>query len=549
MKKLLLFLNMLLLFCIHICAQRSIGGVYGPNGLMMMYADESSLKRNKIVAAEDVMRLFDTPTKYGDVNIFFFQHPDDTLRRSFFPFFSNNTPANSFKKISDSEYEIYIHDPATMVLFGQGKLKEGFGIGMKLKGDGGLNATNLMGEGIDSLLLKTSRQSFAYKVRSFNPFLDGLELYVRDKANDRQVLTFRIKFHFPAPVLSGITIDTSLIQRKKNNPSFEWKDQKENKNSNPGKITLSPKYNATLLAFEHFGSFRFSFLDNLQYKLDNAADWALTPLANTPSVLLENLSPGKHILYVRYPSEMAEVFTYEIEVKRSIWNSPISYIAGGILFSAVLFFLLYRARLRIAKDKATRTKLEMQAIQAQLNPHFVFNALGSIQYLMNRNDNKQADYYLTQLAKLLRHSLNNGEKELIPLSVELSMLDSYIRLEQMRFNFKYEMLIDDKVQTESLSTPPMLIQPLIENAIRHGISGMEMSGNLLIKVEKMNNYLVITISDNGRGCKMSHNDSGMGIRLVENRLKLLAKQHYHIDLTFSDGNPGTIVSVQFRNWT
>jgi hypothetical protein len=540
----------ILIWCASVSGQhRPMGGVAGPGGFMILDADESLQKRDILIDTSDLIKIFNEPPEFGDINIFFFKKTNDTLRRSFSSFFGQNTLENSFRKISDSVYEIHIRDPAKMVLFGHGKMKEGFGFGMKLDGRGGLNATNLMGGGIDSLLLKTGKYITAYKVRSFNPFLDGLELYIWNKKKNVAVLTFRIKFQFPAPRLLGITTDTALVRKKKNNPSFEWSGAKEKVVSRNKRFLLGSSSSSILFSFEHFSSSRFSYLDNLQYKLDNATDWTFTPLSHNPAVLLENLSPGKHTLYVKYPAEIAEVFIYEIEVEPSIWNSPVWYVVGGIIFSGFLFFFFYRRRLYKARKKANRTRLELQAIQAQLNPHFIFNALGSIQYLINKNDQKNADHYLTELAKLLRHSLNNSERELIPLSVELNMLDSYIRLEQMRFKFHYEMIIEEGLQTKNLSVPPMLVQPLIENAIKHGISSTGSSGILHVTIKTVKTNLEIIITDNGKGFNTLQPGSGLGLKLVENRIKLLKQQNHNIELDFcSNKQSGTVAIVRFENW-
>jgi LytS/YehU family sensor histidine kinase len=174
--------------------------------------------------------------------------------------------------------------------------------------------------------------------------------------------------------------------------------------------------------------------------------------------------------------------------------------------------------------------------------------LNSIQYFINKNDKTHADHYLVGLSKLLRHSLNNSEKELIPLSEELHMLDNYISLEQMRFYFHYEKSVDPKLETENLPVPPMLLQPLIENAIRHGISAMGTNGTLRIKAVKENNDLVISISDNGPGIDSSKALKGIGIQMVKSRIKILTRQRYNIDLAFQNGNPGATVTVRFKNW-
>jgi hypothetical protein len=415
---------------------------------------------------------------------------------------------------------------------------------------GGLNGPNLMGETIDSLIVQANQALKRYKVWSFNPFLYGSELCIWDIKTNRQVLTLKVLFEFPEPKLLAVSTDSSVIRKKKNNPSFVWHNTENSKSPKSQKIKLETSQNAILFAFEHFGSYsRFGYPDNLHYRLDNAKDWALTSLAQTPTILLEDLPPGKHTLYVKYPAEVAQVLTYEIEVVPSIWDAPLWYIIGGILFSGIAFYLFYRMRLQKAKEKAHRTKLELQAIHAQLNPHFIFNALSSIQYLINRNDKEKADHYLTELSKLLRYSLHNSDKELVPLSEELKILDSYVRLEQMRFHFQCKLIVDEQMQTDSLSIPPMLVQPLVENAIKHGVSGMGQFGILHISVQMQGDDMEFMISDNGPGFDHTQPARGLGISLVNSRIRVLQSQGHTIHLSFDTGpERSTRAIVQFKNW-
>ena len=219
----------------------------------------------------------------------------------------------------------------------------------------------------------------------------------------------------------------------------------------------------------------------------------------------------------------------------------------GIIVSAIIFYFIFRARLKRAKEKAQKTKLELQAIQAQLNPHFMFNALGSIQYLVNDNDKEKANQYLTEFSSLLRNSLYNNEQEMVPLSKELQTMDSYIRLEQLRFNFQYQLNIDKNIQQENISIPTLLIQPMIENAIKHGIASLRENGILEIDITQNEKDLIIAIKDNGKGFNPDIKYEGFGIKLVKERIEVLNKQGNQIQLSIVSDN-GTKVLFEFKNW-
>ncbi|ANI88991.1 hypothetical protein A9P82_06595 [Arachidicoccus ginsenosidimutans] len=218
-----------------------------------------------------------------------------------------------------------------------------------------------------------------------------------------------------------------------------------------------------------------------------------------------------------------------------------------MIVSAILFYFIFRVRVKRAKEKAQKTKLELQAIQAQLNPHFMFNALGSIQYLVNNNDKENANQYLTEFSSLLRNSLYNNEQEMVPLSKELQTMDSYIRLEKLRFNFQYQLNVAQNIQPENISIPTLLIQPMIENAIKHGISSLKENGVLLINIEQKTKDLVVEIKDNGKGFDTTQPSKGFGIKLVKERIEVLNKQGYKIKFSIVSNN-GTSVRFVFENW-
>ena len=135
-------------------------------------------------------------------------------------------------------------------------------------------------------------------------------------------------------------------------------------------------------------------------------------------------------------------------------------------------------------------QIEQKVIRAQLNPHFTFNALSSIQSLMNQNKIEEANYYFTEFGSLLRTSLHNNEKEMLPLQIELQTLEQYITLEQLRFGFAYKIDVAKNINTSTIEVPLLLLQPLVENAIKHGISNLQNDGQISVEVYIRTNRFV-----------------------------------------------------------
>lgn len=178
----------------------------------------------------------------------------------------------------------------------------------------------------------------------------------------------------------------------------------------------------------------------------------------------------------------------------------------------------------------------------------MFNALGSIQHLVH-HDKQSADLYLTEFSNLLRHSLYNNEKEMVPLSVELQTLNSYIRLEKLRFGFRYKQRVEELMEPENISIPALLIQPLIENAIKHGIASLQQSGLLQMNIYRHGKDLVIEITDNGKGFNEEKPGTGLGLKLVKERIAVLKRQGMHILLSFTSNHTDkTTAGVVFKDW-
>lgn len=200
-----------------------------------------------------------------------------------------------------------------------------------------------------------------------------------------------------------------------------------------------------------------------------------------------------------------------------------------IAIGAFLIFLINKIKIRqIKKQEAAKRRikeLEIKAVRSQMNPHFIFNALNSIQSLINGNQYKEANIYLSKFAVLLRGVLKNSEKPTVTLSDELQAVELYCQLEQLRFEFKFEISIAPEVDGDLIEIPGMIIQPLVENAIVHGLSPKGNEGELNINIERQNGNLCVCVTDNGGGLNSQKVDElsqkGFGLKLVEERINIL----------------------------
>ncbi|HEY1040447.1 MAG TPA: histidine kinase, partial [Bacteroidia bacterium] len=207
--------------------------------------------------------------------------------------------------------------------------------------------------------------------------------------------------------------------------------------------------------------------------------------------------------------------------------------------------------------KANQKNLEMeqQLLSAQMNPHFIFNALNSVQAFILEKSAHEASDYLAKFSKLVRLVLNNTREKVLTLEREIEFLRSYIELEQIRFGNKFtvEFVVDESIDTYQVLIPPMLIQPYIENAIWHGLMPLksERQGKLRVSFTEEERQLTIVIEDNGIGIetsqqiKKSPGHVSTGMTLAETRTKMTGAASVKIyNLQNEDGTPaGTKVEI------
>ena len=222
-----------------------------------------------------------------------------------------------------------------------------------------------------------------------------------------------------------------------------------------------------------------------------------------------------------------------------------------VFIGAVFLFFKLREN-RIKKEQARQTAINKQiaeirmiALRSQMNPHFIFNSLNSIQHFITTHEKEEALRYLSKFSKLIRKILENSRQNTVSVSNELELLQLYIQLEQLRFNnkFDYHIAVDEKIDVENTEIPPLLIQPYIENAIQHGLINKNSKGDLWLTLERNNGLLVCKIEDNGIGRdkaqqieqKKIERHVALGIKVTNERISTLsALLDYKIEVVIED---------------
>lgn len=231
-------------------------------------------------------------------------------------------------------------------------------------------------------------------------------------------------------------------------------------------------------------------------------------------------------------------------------------IAMIILMAAICIALLIiernkkktRKKVMQAQSKTEAAKGELDQIRSQLNPHFVYNSLSGIQNLMNQNETEKANSYLNKFARLTRNILN--DEELISIQDERNLLDDYLSMERLRFKFSYEMNISGDSNFPNTEIPSMLLQPFVENAIKHNMATLQDKGKLLIELKSEQKNVILSVNDNGYGFEPQKTYDGLGLKLCRKRIELLNQLYKEcpISMKIDSRTTGTTVTIILENW-
>lgn len=214
----------------------------------------------------------------------------------------------------------------------------------------------------------------------------------------------------------------------------------------------------------------------------------------------------------------------ELSMEQNKRQKLIIYSLGGGLL--LLLFIAYLMLKYIRQQKLANNLLALKSLRSQMNPHFIFNALNSVNSFIATSDERTANKYLSDFSLLMRSVLENSEKDFIPLTKEIKLLELYTKLEHLRFKdkFDYSFTVNKGVKVDEYMIPPMLLQPYVENAVWHGLRYKTEKGKLDIKVsQNTKNEIIITIIDNGVGREKSKEFK------TENQLKYTSKGMSNID--------------------
>lgn len=343
----------------------------------------------------------------------------------------------------------------------------------------------------------------------------------------------------------------------------------------PSIITLPKDENTVSFTVETLGDDK-PFFAEYSYKVDGYLDqWS--PWQRQNLITLTNLPGGTHTLRVRthtsnLMNEQPAETSLRFQVSIPFWRSPdfykYAFLLGFLLIGATGYFY-FRSRqnaLRLQQQDQQLLFLQVQTLQAQLNPHFVFNVLGTMQRMIMTDDREQANRSLVGLARLIRSFLESSIQSEYPrknrsasfefsLAKEIELLTLYIEFEalQYRERFTYSIEVAPELEPSVWSIPPMLVQPFVENAIKHGLLYRDTPGHLWLRFrQRPDETLLVEIKDNGVGRAEARRRQAASIRpyvsrgsqLVERRIDTLNTLDYKIELIIHDlPEGGTLVQL------
>ncbi len=314
----------------------------------------------------------------------------------------------------------------------------------------------------------------------------------------------------------------------------------------------SSRREITLNADENFLQFEFAALvfnnsnrNQYAWMMDGVdKDWFFS--GNENKVNYTGLNPGSYLFKVKAANNDG-VWGDELQIKiriRPPFYASWWFISFCVLVLASMLFYWNRYRVSQARKEEQLkagfqqqiAETEMKALRAQMNPHFIFNSLNSIQKYILKNEHFEASQYLTKFSRLIRLILDHSDQNSITLSSELDLLKLYVEMESLRFDnkFDYKILVDEHLNIETGEIPSMLIQPYVENAIWHGLLHKEEKGILTIHFSKKeNNRLHVMIEDNGIGreravqlrSKQILKKKSYGMQITENRIAVINRTH------------------------
>lgn len=307
-----------------------------------------------------------------------------------------------------------------------------------------------------------------------------------------------------------------------------------------------------------------------RYRINGYSQWIES---NTGEIFLPSLKPERYYEVQCSVSDdwwSSDFNTFYLYKEPYWWQSSkyvrIFWVAGVLLFGLLVFGIVITTRYYVNKTNEKKSRLldlELRALYSQINPHFIFNTLSSALFFINKKNFDEAYNHVSKFSKLLRSYLNSSQERYVTLAHEIGMLRNYIELQQIRFEekFDYDITVDNKIPVDNIKIPSLLLQPLVENAINHGLFHLKQKGRLLISFRqgKNSNEMVCTIDDNGIGRQRAAEIkkesttqyTSYGTKLTRKLIDIFSEyEHMNIYLEYIDKqlpDRGTTVQLTIRN--
>ena len=357
----------------------------------------------------------------------------------------------------------------------------------------------------------------------------------------------------PAPLITSIKVKDKLWPLQKN-PNLV------------NSLTLHHEQNFITIQFS-VTNFSNEANNTFSYRLKGLNDnWTTGSTSNIAT--FTSLPPGDYVFELRSANSDGnwsnEVKTLAISILPPWWQTWWFISLAVVAFASLITFIVVRRIKAIRNDASVKqqlAELEIKGLHAQMNPHFIFNSLNSIKEMILEDQKQNASRYLSKFAQLIRTSLEQSRQTFISIKQCVDHLQQYLEMEKLRFeDFTYSIEIDEKLDANETQIAPMLVQPLVENAIWHGLRSKDSDRKLFIRFIKEGNQVICEVDDNGVGLRHTMNSKSttlsahrsLGITNIKERLKLLnEKYHMKCSLNINDktelpgrSGTGTVATLQ-----
>lgn len=323
---------------------------------------------------------------------------------------------------------------------------------------------------------------------------------------------------------------------------------------------LELEYNQNNISFRLFTQgFMYPRKLRFSYKLNGLNNTKWSDWSNDTKINFPYLPYGKYNLSVRIKDlNSGEIITQKVQViiiKPPFWVTWWFMLLLAVAIGA-LGYIIYNRRIKYLTNKEHEkgmiqkrlAETKMEALQSQMNPHFIFNAMNSIQNYIIDSNIDEALKYMGEFSKLIRQTLNNSSKQSVSLDDEIHYLETYIKLENLRLNERvtYKLTIDKNIDLNEIMVPPMLIQPFVENVFLHAFDKNTVNPTLTINFRNNQNLLICEIIDNGKGMNsevVNNSKNSKGILLVKERIGLIENSIIEPININSSPEKGTIITL------